>query len=801
MVKQWVIFLSWVLVLGLVPRCPAQGDDLIGWWSFEEESGILKDRTTYQNDGTPNGGLLYRQSGICGFALEFNGTDSYVEVGKNGRPSDTFSFGAWIQTARAHKIDPEGASLSSVLDRDNKRFVFAPRFEYDNAGAGLSVGTNGMSVYESGKSYLQAPAVYRGDISSDWNHVMVVYDQKVPTLYLNGQAVYTGVESAMPMVFSPIHVGGEVYGFFDGQIDEVQIYNRALAATEVEQLVTGYIELAYAPNPVDRERDVYHKELVLTWSAGVNASQHDVYVGTVADDVNNATPSVDPAGTYRGRHSDTSYPLETLDFDGIYYWRVDEITPDKIVKGKLWQFEVEAFAIDLNVNQITATASSSKTVQEGPERTIDGSGLDGDLHGTQQDTMWRSLAGADPDGAWIQYELDRPYLLQQMLVWNYNSTTEKYLGYGVKDVTIDTLTTPDGWTQLGGNTVINRAPSEPNYAPNTVIDLGDTPLEGVRLNIASNWMSRPQYGLSEIRLTAIPMAARKERPLTGSEGADVNTMLRWRPGRQAAEHRVFLSANKQTVIDETAPMTTVMEPLYEATALDLGVTYYWKVNEVNAVEEPALWEGDVWSFTVAPYLTVEDFEDYNNYSPHQVFQTWTDGFGFVADDFFPEGHPGNETGSILGHDIWVEDSNYGDVMEMDSVHEGAQSAPLYYSNLETPFISEMTRTFVDDQDWTAYGIQELSLMIQGQSSNIADQLYLEIHDSAGRSVVFAHPDGTDAVLATSWTPWVVDLQEAANAGVDLALIRTLVLRIGDNTNPAHAEGMILVDSIRLYSSR
>jgi len=381
---------------------------------------------------------------------------------------------------------------------------------------------------------------------------------------------------------------------------------------------------------------------------------------------------------------------------------------------------------------------------------------------------------------------------------------EPFVGFGVKDVTIDTSINGSDWTALGESHEFAKAPGAEGYAANTVVDFGNMPVKAVRLNIAGNWGGLlQQYGLSEVRFTVIPLSARVPNPATGSTGLDTHTVLSWRAGRQAAEHDVYLSTDEQAVIDGTAPVTTVSEAGYDAGGLDLGVTYYWKVNEVNGIEDPALWEGDVWSFTVMEFLTVDDFEDYNNSSPNRVFQTWIDGIGYSADEFFPVDNPGNGTGAALGHDIWSPGSPHyqGDIMETSIVYSGIRSMPLAYNNSAAPFYSETEREWAIPQDWTANGIRELSLMVRGQQTNNPDMLYVGIQDAAGKKVILNHPDGVDAVLATSWTEWVINLRDVAAQGVNLARVKTLYLGVGDNTNPANAAGLVFIDTVRLYGQR
>jgi hypothetical protein len=58
----------------------------------------------------------------------------------------------------------------------------------------------------------------------------------------------------------------------------------------------------------------------------------------------------------------------------------------------------------------------------------------------------------------------------------------------------------------------------------------------------------------------------------------------------------------------------------------------------------------VWSFNTASSLVVDDFESYSNSSPNRPFQTWFDGYGYSADEFFPAACAGNGTAAGIGHD-------------------------------------------------------------------------------------------------------------------------------------------------------
>jgi regulation of enolase protein 1 (concanavalin A-like superfamily) len=113
-------------------------------------------------------------------------------------------------------------------------------------------------------------------------------------------------------------------------------------------LVTEPPEFAREAVPEDQSIDV-PIDVVLSWTPGIYADKRNVYFGTSADDVNEA--SVDnPLGVLVGPDSqETTYdPPGLLDCNQTYYWRVDEVNdahPDKLWKGKVWNFTTGNFLV------------------------------------------------------------------------------------------------------------------------------------------------------------------------------------------------------------------------------------------------------------------------------------------------------------------------------------------------------------------------------------------------------------------------------------------------------------------------
>jgi len=541
--------------------------------------------------------------------------------------------------------------------------------------------------------------------------------------------------------------------------------------------------IAFDPIPADDAIDV-PRDIILGWTAGAFTDKHDVYFGTVFDDVNQATTTVDPGGVYQGRIAPNIYTLpERLAFGETYYWRVDEVNapPDNTIrKAGVWSFTTEPFAYA--IENITATASSSDTAN-GPENTANGSGLDatGLLHTkTGDDNMWLSSRdGVQP--TWIEYEFNGVYKLHEMWVWNSNDSLEPAIGLGFKDVSIEYSVNGTDYTTLGTTHEFAQAPGTPDYAHNTTIDFGGVAAQYVRLTANNNWGGiLNQYGLSEVRFLYIPIYAREPSPDSGATDVDVDVTLGFRAGREAVTHDVYFSSDEQAVIDGTAPVETMTETSYGPLSLDLGTTYYWKINEANEAETPTTWQGDLWDFRTQEYFVVDNFEDYNDYPPDEIFSTWIDGYGVATN------------GSTAGYaePDFLAGEHY---VETTIVHGGKQAIPFFYDNTGGAAYSEAERTFALPQNWTEAGVQTLVLHFLGDPNNAVEQMYVKVN---GSKVVY---DGDAADITQAWWhQWNIDL---ASFGVDLQNVTKLSIGFGDETGTTPGgSGKVLLDNIRLYRS-
>jgi len=541
--------------------------------------------------------------------------------------------------------------------------------------------------------------------------------------------------------------------------------------------LTDYISIipptptkAKSPSPETGGIDV-DRDTVLSWVPGKFAAKHNVYLSVNLADVNESA-----ASALIGENlSNSSLDPGRLEFGQTYYWRVDEVNsaPDfTVYPGKLWEFTIEPHGRP--ITNITATASSSNSDIMGPEKTIDGSGMNAlDQHSTLGSDMWLSGMG-DPAPS-IQYDFDKVYKLDEMLVWNSNEMVESFVGLGAKDVVIETSMDGAEWTVLEGATLFNQAPGAEGYEANTTIDFGGVLAQSVRITISAGWGFLPQYGLSEVRILYIPTFAREAQPADGSTVDSANLELSWRSGREAASSEVYLGTDAA----DLALLGTTSDNSMAASGLNYSTTYFWSITEVNDAEVPTSHAGDVWSFITPDFGTVDDFEQYNDIC-NRIFFAWEDGLGHNGgedvDDCDVPASNGNGGGSIVGND-------QAPFAEKTIVNIGGSTASLPF-NYDNAFGDSYATLAIDGQDWTASGIKTLAIAFSGEEGNTGT-LYVKINNA---KILY---DRNPADIAGSgWQAWNVDL-----TGVS-GLQNVTSLTIG--VDGASAAGMLYIDDIRLY---
>eukprot|EP00054_Salpingoeca_dolichothecata_P030336 m.246031 g.246031 ORF g.246031 m.246031 type:complete len:3452 (-) comp26641_c0_seq2:27-10382(-) len=224
-------------------------------WPMDAPSGFVMIDHVSSSNGSFNGNMSdsnrVRGKVLGGLAFNVNGnTGQFVTTLKSPGLSikTNFTFTVWVLPHATHQIDPQGRGNRG---RAGQRFAITPtngnRIGPDAAGVGVSVGINGISVYENARGYTPALLVWQGDVSQ-WTCVTVVYMNNQPSLYINGQFVKQGVPSSKTSYFWDFAtIGGGPYGDYIGVLDELRVWTRTLTVEEVFQVYTQDLDQVECP--------------------------------------------------------------------------------------------------------------------------------------------------------------------------------------------------------------------------------------------------------------------------------------------------------------------------------------------------------------------------------------------------------------------------------------------------------------------------------------------------------------------------------------------------------------------------
>ena len=764
MCGRMCLLVALAVAMSLGTAYGAVDPDIIGWWWFDEGGGTTAaDSSGNGNNGTLMGGASWAP-GYFRTALQLDGVDGYVEVPHDASllVDDEATVMAWVNTPRLETTS--GGGYQGIIGKGNGT---ARSYSLYTTPSNLHFSTGPANAYIGSSSSTGAIP------TNEWVHVCGMIINDGHQYYVNGEdagtfangAVGPGAADTENLVIGRTQEG--TGRSFEGLIDDVRIYRRGLTQEEVQRIMTGSDLTSTAagnPLPGDAQQDV-RRDVVLSWTPGEYAATHDVYFGTIADDVNNASRT-NPMGVLvsQGQAASSYDPAGLLDIAQTYYWRIDEVNAppsNTIFKGSLWSFTTEPLAYP--IAGITATSNGLFDATAAPENTVNGSGLnENDEHSLAPAAMWLTKAPEDGSDLYIQYEFDNVYKLHELLVWNYNVQFELLLGFGVKDVTVEYSVDGEEWATLG-DFVLAQATAKATYVANTTVNFDGVAARYVRLNINSGHSTMGQYGLSEVRFTYIPVQAREPQPSDGAANVDPGSVLAWRPGREAVSHEVYVGTNAEDLM----LAGTAAQPTFTPADLVYGGTYYWQVVEVNPDEAISAWAGNVWSFSTSAYAVVDDMESYTDDidAGEAIFDTWLDGWV-------------NNTGSTVGY-------LQTPFAERTIVHGGRQAMPLFYENTGGATVAEAERRFETPQDWTARGLKSLSLYFYGTAGNTG-QFYVKINNTK----VPYDGDATD-ITRGAWQVWNIDL---ASVGATLSSVTSLTIGI----DGAGATGTLYIDDVRLY---
>jgi len=196
---------------------PSRG--LAAWYPFNGNTG---DSSGNNNHGANNGATLTQdRNGVANAAYSFS--NAFIRVATPSwtfAPTDSFSYSLWVYQTGGGCLLMSGSGANgnfiSILQSSTSNFQF---------------GTN-----KQGSPWAWAAT---SPILNTWTHYVAVYEGSMMTLYQNGLPVgYGSFSQANTNATNlPFFIGKDIGSYyFNGSLDDIAVYNRALSASEIQNI-------------------------------------------------------------------------------------------------------------------------------------------------------------------------------------------------------------------------------------------------------------------------------------------------------------------------------------------------------------------------------------------------------------------------------------------------------------------------------------------------------------------------------------------------------------------------------------
>ena len=218
---------------------------LVGYWNFDRNTTTIRDLSGNTNDGT-NFGSTFNSSGYLGGAYEFDGSTNYVNIDSALNDLSSTTTGSWSAWVKPVNATPSGYECFITFgDTNANELVYI---------AVIGAGDNNGKI----SGVLNVAGTTQWNIRTDnveiadntWTHVALVQNGTLPAIYIDGvkPAQTLAIPTAPTSWFNDAsgldngrigdlnfnNVGEDC--FFNGSIDEVMIFDRALSQTEISEL-------------------------------------------------------------------------------------------------------------------------------------------------------------------------------------------------------------------------------------------------------------------------------------------------------------------------------------------------------------------------------------------------------------------------------------------------------------------------------------------------------------------------------------------------------------------------------------
>jgi hypothetical protein len=246
------LFGTLTITLNLLLQAHAQSfltNGLVAYYPF---NGDALDHSGNTNDCVSAGGISYgtNRFGVPSGCLQLNGVDAYVTTTNMPLLNNAFSYTGWIKVDGSNPWE-QSFAFYGVNDQPTTGVDQLWNFTYDPLGGppGSQSGNPRWDFWDRSQMSYFFPVNPSRDPTKNWTFVAIVYGNGSESTFVNGVLESSSsVTLPLPVIGNRRFTMGESYPVtnqvFNGRIDDVRIYNRALSTNEVAQLY------AYEGGPV-----------------------------------------------------------------------------------------------------------------------------------------------------------------------------------------------------------------------------------------------------------------------------------------------------------------------------------------------------------------------------------------------------------------------------------------------------------------------------------------------------------------------------------------------------------------------
>jgi chitodextrinase len=336
---------------------------LVAAYGFDGGSGsTLADDSGNGNTGTIQGAAWV--AGKSGSALSFNGSSNWVTVADSASLDLTsaMTLEAWVKPSAL------GTSWRTAVVKEAAGTLAYGLYAHDGGPGPSAHAIVTSDMYATTSSTLPVGA---------WTHLAATYDGSRLTVWINGTvAGSVALSGNVVQSSAPLRIGGNSIWseWFSGSIDDVRVYNRALAQSEIKADMT---------NPVKRPSDTTPPSTPTGLTVS-NVSQTGASLGWAAssDDVGVTGYDVSVNGTTVTRTTSTNYAVGGLNCGTSYTLGVTA---------------VDAAGNSSSRATTTATTAACPPQAPGPVASY---GFDAGSGSTLRDDSGHSNAGTITNAAW-----------------------------------------------------------------------------------------------------------------------------------------------------------------------------------------------------------------------------------------------------------------------------------------------------------------------------------------------------------------------------------------------------------------